>query len=427
MDSLDIIAACVSAVIILWSAFHAAFALYFRFAFARRQSSITESCETDDPKVSVILSLRGHDPFLEQTLECLLNQSYGDFEIIVVVDSDTDPAWAIVQSAKLRHDRLDRMRIYALQNPRPTCSLKCSALVQAIDYLSDDREVVVLIDADVVPHQHWLSDVASPLSNQEIGVVTGNQWFEPAQVTIGSTMRSLWNAGALVVTAIHANPWAGTCAMRRSDLIDSGLIDAWKTSVVDDGPIKQAFQKLGKRVQFEPSLIMVNRDGCDVAFVNRYITRMLTWSRVYESSFIGTAMHAIAAALIASSVLAVLVASLIDADPVAMSISIAALTASNLIMFAAYTVVRQTVARAVLERGCTLTDEESQQSWPLICLLIPLVQMAHVFWTLRAVFVRSVKWRQITYRLEGRGRVKMLQYVPLSTENPDPLQQNLSV
>ncbi len=83
------------------------------------------------PRTAVVLCLRGRDPFLEKCLESLLKQDYPDYQLHVVVDNRQDPAWQVAESLANRYGA-DRVCIEALDERQDTCSLKCSAVTQAI-------------------------------------------------------------------------------------------------------------------------------------------------------------------------------------------------------------------------------------------------------------------------------------------------------
>lgn len=422
------IVAIYSIALVLWSIANWGFAWFFAARIVRPGIGNQGPREnvTFCPKASVLLSLRGCDPFLEQTLRGLLGQSYPDFELIVVVDNRCDPAWEVVSRVKSESDTQDRIRIVELQNPLSTCSLKCSSLVQATSQISSASQVVVLVDADVVPHANWLCDATEPLSDPKVGVVTGNQWFDPRRRDTGTVLRSLWNSGALVATAINANPWAGTCAIRTADLFSSGLVDDWKTSVVDDGPIKAAMTRLGLRVHFDPNLIMVNRDQCTTAFVGRYVTRMLTWSRVYEPTFAGTVVHAAALALFTAGSFLFLIAAVCWGDWPAAALLASSMLLANGCMFLSWQTVRVAVGEAVAARG----DSVHQMTWgemAHVFVLLPVCQLAHVYCTIKAMSVRQVKWRGITYRLHSQRRVEMVAYRPYADNQQPSSEAHLSV
>lgn len=58
------------------------------------------------PKVSVIVPVYNHDQFLTLRIESILNQSYQDFEIIILDDCSTDKSLSIINSyssSKIRH------------------------------------------------------------------------------------------------------------------------------------------------------------------------------------------------------------------------------------------------------------------------------------------------------------------------------------
>ena len=234
---------------------------------------------------AVIMSVRGCDPSLRDSLKGILSQDYKAYEVHLVVDHPTDLAWNFVHEIKSKLDKRDVLTIHELQDPSETCSLKCHAIVQALGELPRQTRFVALLDADVTPHETWLAELTGPLRDPKVGGVTGCQWFEPeSPAGIGSLTRSTWNAGALVPTVYFSNPWAGSFAMRAEDLEAAGLAEIWSHSIVDDGPIKKAINDIGLRIEFAPSLIMINREPCTLAYANRWVTRMLTWSRLYEKN-----------------------------------------------------------------------------------------------------------------------------------------------
>ncbi len=370
------------------------------------------------PRTTVFLSIRGCDPSLEKNLVGLLQQDYENYEIVAVVDHHSDQAWSIAQHVKSEFDTEQRLRILELREPRNSCSLKCSALVQAIESLSQDVEVLVLLDADVVPHREWLLQATSPLADPYVGVVSGNQWFEPNSPAIGSLMRSLWNAGALVPTAALANPWAGTCAMRLADIRRSGLIDIWKESIVDDGPIRKAFEPLQKQVVFNPELIMVNRENCTLDYVDKYVPRMLRWSRMYEKTFINTLIYMLVLLGSLITCLSLSIVSLATGNWLGASLGVLALFLNVTLNIASYIVVRDSIRRIESRRDQVKHQHYLGHLGPgrimKLAALIPVCQLGFGLWMVKSVFLRRIAWRQITYEIKGRTDIRMLEYQPIN-------------
>jgi len=59
-----------------------------------------------DPKVSVIMPCYNTAKFLKDAVESILNQTYGDFELIIVDDSSTDNSWKILERYQKRDFRV---------------------------------------------------------------------------------------------------------------------------------------------------------------------------------------------------------------------------------------------------------------------------------------------------------------------------------
>lgn len=402
--------------LIVLASLHAMAAKYFSVCIVNGKRPVDREFQ---PKTAVILSVRGCDPSLEKNLVGLLQQDFEDYQVVVVVDHQSDQAWSVAHHVKSEFDTDHRLKILELQGPLNSCSLKCSAIVQALENLADDVEVVVLVDADVVPHREWLLQATNPLADPFVGVVTGNQWFEPNIPSAGSLFRSLWNAGALVPTAAFANPWAGTCAMRLKDINQTNLVETWKSSIVDDGPIRKAFEPLGKQIVFNPELIMVNRENCTVGYVDQYVPRMLRWSRMYEKTFVNTFIHMLLLVGALLTTVGLTIAGLIVGNWWAVAIGLFALASNKILNIAGFIILRNSIRRIESRR-----DEVKHQHYlghlspgriVRLGMLIPICQVGFGVWCLKSIFLRRVAWRQITYEIKGRDEVRMLKYQPIQS------------
>ena len=264
-----------------------------RFYYVIRNAPAVELPVEEQQDAVVILSVRGSDPTLEKTISGLLKQNFRDYRVLAVVDSPEDPAWKTLQRIKFESDVENRLTIQPMDPPRLTCSLKCSAIAGAVEGLPVSTQWVAFVDADVEVYPNWLADLLGPLMDPRVCVSTGNQWFEPPSInSAGSMIRSIWNAGAIVPSVLLSHPWAGSMGVRYEDVIVSSLIDDWKTSIVDDGPMMEFAAQMNGRIVVNPKLLMVNREDCSRAFVVDWMSRMLTWSRIFESTFWITVVHA---------------------------------------------------------------------------------------------------------------------------------------
>ncbi len=355
------------------------------------------------PRVAVILAVRGADPSLLATVRGLLRQTYRRYEIHIVVDDRADPAWDRIAAILAAEDTDRRANLHELLDRPTTCGLKCAALVQAVRGLQN-IEVLATIDADVVPHPEWLATLVAPLVDPQIGVVTGNHWFSPDRSNTGSLLRSLWNAGSLVPTTIFANPWAGTSAFRWEDVLRSGLLERWERSMVDDGPVRRAYSALGKKIEFVPGLVMLNRESCSVAYFVRYIVRMMTWSRLYEPSYWFTVLHALVNGSAWALVAGMGLWGMLSHQREVVGWAAAGLAAHAVGLWASYLIVRHGAARMAACRGerfSGLTLATALQS----LVLTPIAFLLHGYGVMRAALTRTICWRGVWYQLNGPDRI----------------------
>ncbi len=400
-------------------------ARYFLRQFAGKQ--VVRLPADSQSGVAVLMCVRGCDPSLRLALISVLRQEFAHYEVHVVVDHRSDAAWEVVHEVKREFDDQNRLSIHELKAPRDSCGLKCSSLLQGLEQISDATRFLVLLDSDVETHPTWIAELIGPLEHDPtIGLVTGNQWFEPpGGSTWGALVRSSWNAGALVPTVIFGNPWAGTFAMRMRDVRAAELPLIWQKSVVDDGPLRSVMQKLGLKIHFAPSLIMINHENCTFGYVNRWVTRMLTWSRIYEPTFFLSVVHAVFSNVAMFAVLAALIAGLIGGDFRSASIAGGGLLISGLLSVFAYVVVRSAVSQS-----CGLRNEQLPPMGAIrfikLLLTVPIAQLIYGVSCLRCLVSQRVQWREITYELTGNSSVKMLDYRPF-VQTKEQVRSNVSI
>ena len=358
--------------------------------------------------VAVLLSIRGRDPFLAETLQALRRMDYPQLTVHVVVDGDSTEVADRKESWESDPEARHPLKIQTLNSPPTTCGRKCAALLQALAGVSPETEVIALIDADVVPDAQWRRRLTAPLADEQIAVVTGGQWFEPRwSHKPGAWVRSLWNAGSLVPTSMQGHPWAGTLAVRRRDFEAAELESAWQKAVVDDGPIARAMHQIGSRIAFDPRLISVNQENAGLIYSARYVGRMLTWSRWYEGAFWNTAAHAFVLATIWSLCLISLSRNVYDGAWQWVGILAAALALGIWFYVLAYDVVRCAVARLLREHFAGKVGlSVGRQLWAAL-FLVP-THVVFIAGVVRAIFFREIEWRGVRYRISSPTDVKVL-------------------
>ncbi|WDQ17784.1 glycosyltransferase family 2 protein [Rhodopirellula sp. P2] len=402
-------------------------------ALFRHRSETSD--DADLPRVAVLLCLRGADPNLAGGLRRLMKQQYPNYEVFIVIDSETDPAWGIVKQTiddAQRRDSsrsvsesepttadsrqgeagptstLSQVHVSSLRQRLETCSLKCSSLVQLLDQIDDSFQVVVLADSDLESHPTWLRELVAPLADPRVGAAFGNRWFLPARGWMGSLVRQVCNAIGVVTMHLGQIPWGGSLAIRASVLKQSGLRQTLTRSIVDDGPVRVALKEQGLKLRFVPSLLMANREDCDLRFAHSFLTRQLKWTQTYMSSqwpvmlvytlgVLGTYMAALVLAVVCLLLGLHVEASWFAAGAAVYSGTV--MTLWFLLDLAARRIIRAQGEPAPRILGVQLLKI------PAAMLLAVLV---HVSAMICATFLKRVIWRGVTYEVHGPSEVQLL-------------------
>jgi cellulose synthase/poly-beta-1,6-N-acetylglucosamine synthase-like glycosyltransferase len=369
------------------------------------------------PPAVCVLCLRGRDPFLHECLQGLLNQEYPNYDVLIIVDSESDPAYAAVQEILGRfppeNRRAGEVRVEVLEHVYPYCALKASALIQAARHLrGEPYEVVALLDADTIPHPTWLSELVAPLADPAVGVTAGNRWYMPEDGRWGSLLRYVWNAGAVVQMFWNQFTWGGSVALRKALFCDRELSARWRRSLSTDTVIYQVAKHHGWKTEFVPSVLMVNRESCSLRKLFPWITRQLLVGKLYHPGWPWVVGHGLGTTLILAGGIAFCLLALLKGAFLAFGIVLASLLAywfANLIVLAQMENAAQEIVRARQR----ISDWRRSTIWPRLIVALPLAQFFNAVALVATYFVRSVSWRGIRYRLEGR-KVIMEAYQPYS-------------
>jgi cellulose synthase/poly-beta-1,6-N-acetylglucosamine synthase-like glycosyltransferase len=373
------------------------------------------------PKAAVVLCLRGTDPFLPDCIRALLNQNYPNFDLHVVVDCIDDPAWSVVEDVvECQHAR--NVRVRPLEYRRDTCSLKCSSVVQAISELDDSYEVVALVDADTLAHPNWLAELVAPLADPGVGAATGNRWYMPHEISWGSLVRYLWNAAAIVQMYWYGIAWGGTLVLRLKTLRETDLLERWSHSFCEDTMLYGVLRRFGLRVVFVPSLMMVNREGCDIPGYFNWVGRQLLTARLYHPAWLAVAFHGISTSLLLIAVSVMLIASLAAAQYDALRMTVAGLLIYQGSMLFLIALLEAAVRPIVRARG----EPVRWLSLSAVLRFVPalfLTQAVYSAAVLLVLRVRNVVWRGVSYRICGPWQIHLEQYQPYAAPQaqPDPL------
>lgn len=371
--------------------------------------------ERPNHKVAVVLCLRGTDPFLPDCIRAILAQDYPNFDLLIVIDNENDPARAVVEEC-LGDRPTDHVQLQYLSDRKETCSLKCSSIVHAVSCLDDSYEVIAQLDSDVVPHCTWLAELMSAFDDERVGAATGNRWYMPDEPSLGGLVRHIWNSAAITQMYWYRIPWGGTLAVRTNAIRQAGLLELWSKAFCEDTMLFKQLRRHSLRVRFVPSLMMVNRESCDLPGLTRWIARQLLTSRLYHPSFLATVLHGMAVSLVPLAAIVLFIAAVILGNTAAAIWCAAGLALFAISVFLAWPVMEFPVRRIVKRRG-EPTRWLTPSKIVLFLVASALTQVVYAVALSRALFRKHFDWRGVTYRVNAPFRIRMLQYRPYTSTN----------
>ncbi len=163
-----------------------------------------------EPLVSVLMPVYNGERFLAEAIESILNQTFTDFELIVINDGSTDASGAILDTYCQRDSRI---RIFSQENRGLVETLNCGLRLARGRYLAR-------LDADDLALPERLEKQAAFLEDN------------PGSVMVGSAFQSITEGGALQKTVfppehdtlirwslLFDNPFAHSAVMLRMETV----------------------------------------------------------------------------------------------------------------------------------------------------------------------------------------------------------------
>jgi cellulose synthase/poly-beta-1,6-N-acetylglucosamine synthase-like glycosyltransferase len=276
------------------------------------KKELAEPLPDFSPFVSIIAPCRGLDEDLEENLSALFRQNFPRYEVIFVVDSETDEAVKVIKNIIHHKDTENTKK----SNNKTSCSsCLCAAklivagkaenesqkihnLREAVSRVADESKIFVFVDSDARPSANWLKNLIAPLADEKIGAATGYRWFISKKISFAAEMRAVWNAS--IASALGANRksnfcWGGSMAIRRETFEKIEMREKWRGTLSDDFAVTRAMKEAGLQIYFVPQALAVSVENCRWRELFEFTTRQMKITRVYapqlwKMSFIGAAL-----------------------------------------------------------------------------------------------------------------------------------------
>jgi len=277
--------------------------------------------------------------------------------------------------------------------------------------LDDSYKVVALVDADNVVHSNWLRELVSPLSDAKVGATTGNRWYVPTGKYWGSLVRYTGNVSTIVQMFLFQIPWGGTLAVKTEVLRQTELLDKWGQALGEDFMMHDVLKKHGLQVKFVPSLLIVNREEIDLFNLIDCLKRLLLYSRLYHPRWLALVSEAVSSILFPTIVIMLILESLLGAKWEAASLLLGCYGVYTVGLLLIMLVLELEIQRVVRSNDQAIAKLSAATIIKML-IGIPLTQWVYGLAMLSSLWISTVTWRGVSYRIQGPWNVRLIEYRP---------------
>lgn len=349
-------------------------------------------------RVSLLLAVTGRTEGLPPLFAALARQTLRPRRLIAVVESEADPAHAQLRELAPALPFPIEILVAGIDDTR---SQKATNLIAGLRRVDAQDDALVLLDADILPQDEWLSWLATPALNGTAEVVTGYRWHAldgagPGRHLVAWLDRALALGPRFVASGLV---WGGSVALSRAALARMNLEGALARTFSTDGAISRRARALHLRVLTRRAvLVPTPPEGGDREAI-AFKRRQLQIVRVYVPRLwwlLGTviAMEAASVALLAMALAG-------EAGALGWLAPVCA-------MGLARALVQDRVTRAVGIREGGAARAAQWIAGAAVPVTAPLVLL--LFAT--SARTRIIRWRHVEYEVRGPEDVRVLRRHP---------------
>jgi GT2 family glycosyltransferase len=218
--------------------------------------------ETPIVKVSAIIVNYNRKDLTAACLKSLLNQTFKDFEIILVDNGSTDDSLELVRLFSEENRLGKRMKIVPLQHNRGFAGGNIAGLTHA------DAEFIALLNNDTEPDKEWLRSLSEAMGkNPEIGIcaskmiVHGTNTIDSAGDGFATSLKGFKRGEGQNEDAYNSREYifgacAGAALYRRKMLDDIGFFDDDFFLIHEDTDLNLRAQLAGWKVLYVPEAVV---------------------------------------------------------------------------------------------------------------------------------------------------------------------------
>ena len=350
---------------------------------------------------TLILPMTGRVPNLERLLAALNGQTLPARRLLLAIESEHDPAFdrarSLLPSGQLAIE-------IVISGPAQSTAQKCWNQMAALRRIDDRDEVIVLLDADILPPPWWLSALVSPLVDDVCDVVTGYRWLIVERPSLWAHLLAAIDRSIAVLprAPFTCAPWGGTLALSRRALEALELPITLASALADDCSIGQAAVVGNLRILTRRALLVASPLQVGLSQAWQFGRRQYQIAHLYLPQLYWLALAGIAARLIAWC--AILWTWLGHGRPLLAGALALLFTALSLASYAG----QQMVARRL-----GISDPWRQAlAQAGLAIAKPAVDVFHFSMLIAALYYRRVRWGHVVYRIGGPRDLKVEKRLP---------------
>ncbi|TAM83622.1 MAG: glycosyltransferase [Acidobacteria bacterium] len=359
------------------------------------------------PKAAVIIPVTGADEALEANIAAFRAQDYPQYELVLVVGTEKDPAYGMLSSLLKEAARGPGGPCNAslvVAGPSHAQGQKVHNLLRGLDAMGPGAEVLVFADADARPGSTWLRSLVAPLAARDVTVTTGFRWYLPGK-TFVSQLRAAWDTSIATFMGEHDSsfPWGGSMAIRADNFKRLQVRERyWASTVSDDYCLGRAVHDGGGRIRFEPRCLVASRQDSTFAGFIGWTNRQIIITRVYAPRLwaLGLASHLLYSLAFVCGFFVLLGPSAAGWERIA----VGGLLAVILGLGMGKGKIRAIVAREIFPEESRFLARYGKCYWHMT-LLVPWVMLWNF---VVAGFVRTIEWSGVRYRLRSDHDVEIV-------------------
>lgn len=373
-----------------------------------------------DVMASVIVPFKGVDADMRTALERLYTQDYPTYRLVFVVESEADPAHAMLQELAEAHPDRQTQILMAGLSPENQ-SQKIHNQLCAIDWLDsrcEGDEYWVFADSDAAPGDNWLYGMVRSLRNPKRDALhSGYRWLLPVVEGDDADRRkpSIWSQLASVINGSVAGfcgrdrwnvAWGGSMSLRVDRAREADIRSWLRGALTDDYQLTRMMQSIGKPVEFVPAALSLSPvDFTRSSFFN-FGHRQYLITRVYAPKLYWGTLAMVTGYLVGQWSAIGYLAYVMATGPTAPRL---AWPAGVLVVAWVMQLIRSRYRRrAVRDKFGDDVVAQWRKAYLIDAWLTPVWMLIHWLILLRAAVGRTMNWRGNIYRLNGPQQIEKL-------------------